>query len=141
MRLSSGKYANISISTDTLIMEDIVKRILEFMANVHFLGDIDDRTLVKIKDLVDEILKCEGNMSETALELYDVLFNVMNDIAPEYCYFGSHHGDGADIGFWTMENDDEEISTDVDRDVTTDSKFDKAFDKLAEDLKEKGLVE
>src|SRR3990167_2406528 len=46
--------------------------------------------------------------SEEAMWVLDALFDALNDLAPDGYYFGAHWGDGADFGFWPVENDDEE---------------------------------
>lgn len=35
-----------------------------------------------------------------ANEYVEELFDILNDHAPPYCYFGAHEGDGACFGFW-----------------------------------------
>lgn len=35
------------------------------------------------------------------------LFEVLDSIAPEDCYFGATEGDGSDYGFWKIEDCDE----------------------------------
>jgi hypothetical protein len=37
---------------------------------------------------------------ESSYYVNETLFPLMGEHAPPYCYFGSHPGDGSDIGFW-----------------------------------------
>lgn len=37
---------------------------------------------------------------EQAECLLESLSDALNELAPPYCYFGSHEGDGSDFGFW-----------------------------------------
>ena len=43
--------------------------------------------------------------SEDADHLVELLFDSLNELAPEGHYFGSHPGDGSDFGFWACEED------------------------------------
>lgn len=35
----------------------------------------------------------------------EMLFDILNDVAPEGTYFGAHEGDGSDFGFWPLGED------------------------------------
>jgi hypothetical protein len=43
----------------------------------------------------------------------DTLFDLLNEYAPAYFYFGSHPGDGSDYGFWLDEDGLENIDGDA----------------------------
>lgn len=57
--------------------------------------------------------------SEEAIWVYEDIENELNRLAPEGHYFGSHPGDGSDLGFWPSEldesQDDDEGYTVVDK--------------------------
>ena len=42
----------------------------------------------------------ETEEPEYASDFVNDLFDVLNEYAPEYCYFGATEGDGSDYGFW-----------------------------------------
>ena len=82
-----------SISHGTLILDDIVDAIEQF---------------TKDNDILDWILDQLFNEYFSANEgdkiyIYEEIFDRMNDIAPNGLYFGSHIGDGSDIGYWPSE--------------------------------------
>lgn len=53
----------------------------------------------RIKEMTDTELDTYCDTEEATWDL-EALHDALNDIAPPYCYFGGHPGDGSDYGFW-----------------------------------------
>lgn len=45
--------------------------------------------------------------SEAAMDLMNELSDILNEVAPEGCYFGSHPGNSSDLGFWPDEEEED----------------------------------
>jgi hypothetical protein len=79
------EYVNRSLSHATLIEDDIFQAVMHLlpveMQREYWQANDDDRTIILNEDV----------------------FNYLDSIAPEGCYFGAHPGDGSDFGFWQEE--------------------------------------
>lgn len=55
---------------------------------------------------LNDVLDATKRLAEDRLNdfLYE-LFDTLNDIAPDGCYFGAHPGNGSDMGFWLTEEE------------------------------------
>jgi hypothetical protein len=64
-------------------------------------------TFSRIDDICGEIKRRMGAPdyfeSDAAAWDLETLFELLNDLAPEGTYFGSVEGDGADFGFWEID--------------------------------------
>lgn len=73
------------------------------------------RSFVEINgpdEMVNEVV-CFMAEEYDIYEIMEFLFNKMNELAPDGCYFGSHPGDGCDYGFWEVEFDYAEEEKDI----------------------------
>jgi len=88
-----------TISHGTLRTEDLV---LAFADEIHRLlcGTYEhpEVDLKRVKGFVE---------NPSSADEYDLeeLFDILDSLAPEGYYFGAHPGDGADFGFWEVENE------------------------------------
>lgn len=104
-RLGS-EWIGSSISTDSLKAEDVVPKLVRFirMAGDHQTrGDLE----VLLGSYGYEAAGWDWE-SDDAVYLYCDLEDMLDEMAPEGSYFGSHPGDGANMGFWAMGEDDEQ---------------------------------
>jgi hypothetical protein len=86
---------NESISHATLRTEDLIEAFESWIESVDPKGYTE---LMEEKD--DDYADDEW--------LNEVLFDAMNDYAPEGYYFGATEGDGSDFGFWEYSDNVEE---------------------------------
>ena len=102
-------WRNTSISHGTMIAEDIVDAITRTIPD-PYLAPIDAAiTEFNCLRSFDADCRIPDKYAENASYiLNEDIWDHLNSIAPEGCYFGSHPGDGADYGFWECE---EEAST------------------------------
>jgi len=87
-----------SISWGTLKIEDIIDSIEEWTKA----NNINDYIL---GSLFNEFFKLEDQTSEEAYYIYEDICNRIEQMIPEGFYFGSHPGDGSDVGIWSANND------------------------------------
>ena len=97
---------NTSISHGTLRTQDLLPAFLDAVeehAPSHY-----EALMVQPFPVIPAHVQDEGDDStwwdsEEAGWKLEELSDILNDHAPEGCYFGSHPGDGADFGFWEVE--------------------------------------
>lgn len=107
-----------SISTGTLRPEDLLTAYLQALESLTLLSGQylsehhDERD--RYANLIGEAQDCfsedgetiDPDKEDTADDVINDIHDALQDFAPPYCYFGSHPGDGADIGFWPMDIED-----------------------------------
>ena len=84
---------NETISHATLRTEDLVE------AFESWIECVDPKGYAELMEEKDEDYPEEEWLNE-------VLFDTMNDYAPEGYYFGALEGDGSDFGFWECDNEE-----------------------------------
>lgn len=72
--------------------------IAAFAAELERMGAGDERLLTEAKAWLADPVD-----AETGSELVAALIDRLNNYAPDGYYFGAHWGDGADFGYWPVE--------------------------------------
>lgn len=94
-----------SISSGTMRPEDLIPSFV-WEADHNRLSRENRNTLRAIKARYGS----EGyyDSEESGWDIEE-LFDILNDVAPPYFYFGAHPGDGAEYGFWLSESFQEDF--------------------------------
>ncbi len=85
-----------SISSGTMRPQDLIP---DFAGELERLGGGKTH-----QQLIHEADSLTDYDSEDADEIMAELVDALSEYAPPYGYFGSHPGDGADYGFWPIED-------------------------------------
>jgi hypothetical protein len=112
-----------SVSSGTMREEDLIPA---FEAVLEQAGeDLPDRPAAVAK-LLDGGVLTDREQEEVGWYVHEGLWEALDAIAPEGCYFGAHPGDGADFGFWQCDNDDDDDDDDGDGNQDNDDDGDQA---------------
>lgn len=103
MRLSD-EYKNQSISHGTMNPEHLIPFFTKFIFDELKLShDTVPHTICQIRKhlLAGDYFSDYALAEAVAWDMED-LFDFLDSIAPDGCYFGAHPGDGSDYGFWEV---------------------------------------
>lgn len=118
----SSEFKNVSVSSGTMVTEDLAETFLDVLVGKvcqKVMSQEQKRLVSEIREEVAEIVKrgeacnyhsCGKHITddkdqESLSWLVSKLFDILDQIAPKYCYFGAHQGDGSDYGFWEIDED------------------------------------
>ena len=115
-----------SISSGTMRTEDLIGSFaseLEYLAK----GEEHPGNRETYEAIVAEANALRRFEDEDASGVLESLFDALNELAPAYCYFGAHDGDGADYRFWPIMDAIEELPRVSDPSAVTISDHDWLF--------------
>jgi len=104
----SNEFKNVSLSNGTMRTQDLIPCFMSFL-KAH--SNDDYKGIIKNNNLNEDIFWPNDdhewwNSENCHYLLNEDIWEVLNNIAPENCGFGSHYGDGSDYGFWEFELDE-----------------------------------
>ena len=110
MKPLSNTYVGMEVSNATMRSEDLIPKFMDFLEAVAERCDIQEE-VARLQDEVEKLeLEEEAGYGEYYKDqeqagwiLNEDIWDLMDSIAPEFCYFGAHEGDGACYGFWTSD--------------------------------------
>lgn len=98
-----------TISHGTMRAEDILPALLSALDGVKLSAE-DRQTCDEIQEHVDawdegatieaDDLRLAAHTEYLEVEMDETLIPIAEDYVPDYCYIGSHPGDGSDLGVW-----------------------------------------
>lgn len=103
MRRSKPRVGRIgSVSHGTARAEDLLPRLLDAAGDLR-LSKADRKEWRIIGAHLESANESDDEAyftADGAGKDLEVLFDMLNDYSPAFCYFGAHEGDGSDYGWW-----------------------------------------
>lgn len=98
------KYGTVgTVSHATMRREDLIPAFCEELRSLghrsRTLYSIEQRIRDTGSDVSNERIKAYYESEDSQWDL-DALFDMLNEHAMDFMYFGAHEGDGSDYGFW-----------------------------------------
>lgn len=101
-------HGSIIFGTHRLV--DLVPAFLDALDGLN--PNAADRIRAEYADVLDAIDAHTGELDvdvgEDGTFLVEDLIDALNDCAPDGTYFGAHPYDGADFGFWPLDDDEDD---------------------------------
>lgn len=92
-----------SISSGTMRPEDLIPVFADELKRLCG-DDLSGKCLAESSEALEFDPDASGYDLDEIHETLEYLTDELNAYAPDYCYFGAHPGDGADYGFWLLED-------------------------------------
>jgi hypothetical protein len=99
-----------TVIAGTMRIEDLIPAFLDELERIDpfeaaSLAEEFADLLARVADAPDTATRASVFASDDAAALLEALFDALDERAPDGAYFGAHPGDGADFGFWPVQND------------------------------------
>lgn len=94
-----------SVLSGTLRSQDVLRGLyneLAYLTGYETAKPGDQDVAFDTLNQAKAMIEANEEPSEDMETVINELFDELNEIAPPYCYFGAHEGDGADFGFWPI---------------------------------------
>jgi hypothetical protein len=94
-------YRNVSVSTGTLDVDELVYNCFGFLRSLRLDPITTERLSAAEQRLAASIyLNKQSTQPGRKNVLFDNIFEILEDISPQGCFFGIHPGDPGNLGFW-----------------------------------------
>lgn len=93
-------YPNMEVSHGTMRNEDLLSSFGSLLERIA-----TTQAHTALANEAASLIELGNTETDDASDVVQELFVALDEYAPHGCYFGSHEGDGAAYGFWSLGDD------------------------------------